>query len=269
VETELNEKIDGMENTIFECLDQMRAELSQQKGEESHTSLTPSNTAKVTAKIDINSFSSKMIVELECIRTSVNVLKQIRFPGLRLRYDRITDPHPSSCYTVFSERIVPWLEAETKLFWISGKPGSGKSTLMKYIVEQPRTRTALQQWAGTRRLVIASYFFWTNGSPIQRSQEGLLRSVLFNILRKTPNLIPAALSQRWYSSYQENGKIDEEPWSPRELQETIRRLAELENSKMCFAIVIDGLDEYNGPHEDLIEPIQLLANDAKYKAMYC
>jgi NACHT domain len=259
VEAELNERINGMENGIFECLDQMRAELSQRKMERSSMSSMPSNMAELTAKIDVNSVSCNLIVEVEGIKTSVNILKQIRFPGLRLRYDKITDPHPASCYTVFSERIVPWLEADSHLFWISGKPGSGKSTLMKYLVKQPRTITALQHWAGTRRLVTASYFFWTNGSPLQRSQEGLLRSILYDILRKNPHLIPDALPQRWNSTCKEREEVDEEPWSPSELQETIRRLTELENSKMCFVILIDGLDEYNGRHEDLIEPIQLLA----------
>lgn len=38
-----------------------------------------------------------------------------------------------------AQSFVPWLRSDSKLFWISGKPASGKSTLMKYIISNPKT----------------------------------------------------------------------------------------------------------------------------------
>ncbi|KAL5348786.1 hypothetical protein ACLOAV_006208 [Pseudogymnoascus australis] len=52
--------------------------------------------------------------------------------------------------------FVHWLEEDHGLYWITGKPGSGKSTLMKFISAYPNTRKHLQTWAGGRKLVTAS-----------------------------------------------------------------------------------------------------------------
>jgi hypothetical protein len=42
-----------------------------------------------------------------------------------------------------------WLQTGSGVFHISGKPGSGKSTLMKYLCESAETERHLQQWVGT------------------------------------------------------------------------------------------------------------------------
>jgi ABC-type hemin transport system ATPase subunit len=41
-----------------------------------------------------------------------------------------------------------WLSAGTGIFHISGKLGSGKSTLMKYLCGHPSTKALLNEWAG-------------------------------------------------------------------------------------------------------------------------
>ncbi|KAK4206945.1 hypothetical protein QBC37DRAFT_456891 [Rhypophila decipiens] len=73
-----------------------------------------------------------------------------------------------------------WLRSEdesSNVFWISGKPGAGKSTFMKYLVESQCIRSAAQ--SGTLTLF---YFFLLVGRPIQRSVEGLLYSLLHQIV---------------------------------------------------------------------------------------
>lgn len=37
------------------------------------------------------------------------------------------------------DNFAQWLESGDGVYWISGRPGSGKSTLMRYIVEEPNT----------------------------------------------------------------------------------------------------------------------------------
>jgi hypothetical protein len=46
------------------------------------------------------------------------------------------------------DALVGWLLGGDGIFHISGKMGSGKSTLMKFLCEQKMTMTLLQQWAG-------------------------------------------------------------------------------------------------------------------------
>lgn len=46
------------------------------------------------------------------------------------------------------ERLLHWLSSGDGIFHISGKLGSGKSTLMKYLCDHPQTRIELEKWAG-------------------------------------------------------------------------------------------------------------------------
>lgn len=90
-----------------------------------------------------------------------------------------------------------WLQQSGGIYWISGKAGCGKSTLMKFIQNDVRTRDALQQWAGTDELVTASYLFWAAGTPLQKNQEGLLRALLYPILKRRRDLIPRLFPRRY------------------------------------------------------------------------
>lgn len=62
---------------------------------------------------------------------------------------------------------------------ISGKAGSGKSTLMKFLVRNQSVKDYLRDWAGPAEPVLIPWFIWAAGSPMQKSQEGLFQSLLF------------------------------------------------------------------------------------------
>ena len=89
-----------------------------------------------------------------------------------------------------------WLETGKGIYWINGKAGSGKSTLMNYICAEPRTQDALEIWAQPYRLVVPTFFFWSAGSELQKTTVGLLRSLLYQILVHYPQLI-SLLAQQW------------------------------------------------------------------------
>lgn len=57
------------------------------------------------------------------------------------------------------------------IYWITGKPGSGKSTLMKFMVEDSRMQSLLNQISPTRMSIIASHFIWAAGNPVQKASE--------------------------------------------------------------------------------------------------
>ncbi|KAK8093929.1 hypothetical protein PG997_000614 [Apiospora hydei] len=73
-----------------------------------------------------------------------------------------------------------WLRTDSSLYWICGKIGSGKSTLMVHIIQDRRTRKGLDIWKGQARLHVFQFFFWRPGSELQKSILGLLRSLLYH-----------------------------------------------------------------------------------------
>ncbi|KAI1351034.1 hypothetical protein F5Y01DRAFT_283844 [Xylaria sp. FL0043] len=81
-----------------------------------------------------------------------------------------------------------WLESGDGIFHVCGKPGSGKSTLMKYICRNPYTKELLYKWAGDNELLIAKFFFWRIGAEQQKNMKGLIRGLLYEVLDKVPNL---------------------------------------------------------------------------------
>ncbi|KAK5159590.1 hypothetical protein LTS14_002732 [Recurvomyces mirabilis] len=141
----------------------------------------------------------------ECLYVR-RVLQSLRYEALDARNDEITNPHKDTFRWLLDPdrtkaspgqaSIVDWLRSGSGLYWISGKPGAGKSTLMKMLCADDRTVTLLSQWAGGQRVVRASHFFWIAGSTMQKNQLGLLQSLCFSILKQHPSLLPVFVREK-------------------------------------------------------------------------
>jgi hypothetical protein len=66
--------------------------------------------------------------------------------------------------------ISTWLTHGDGIFWLTGKAGSGKSTMMKMLASHAKSQKLLEQWARPKKHVIAEHYFWIAGSAMQRSQ---------------------------------------------------------------------------------------------------
>ena len=120
--------------------------------------------------------------------------------------------------------------------------------------------------------MIASFFFWTAGARIQRSQEGLLRSLLQPVFSKAPSLIKSVVPRRWNDRL--DHRIDSE-WTFEELIQAVKSLVRHTADNMKFCFFIDGLDEYEGCHArrstvgeelaDIAELVQSLASNPNIK----
>ena len=62
-------------------------------------------------------------------------------------FDWILQPESMVEHSHIDVQFTNWLRHSDGIYWIAGKPGSGKSTLMKYIYNDTRTRTYLDFWA--------------------------------------------------------------------------------------------------------------------------
>src|ERR1700722_10845329 len=84
------------------------------------------------------------------------------------------------------DNFVSWLRQGEGIYWISGKAGSGKSTIMKYLCDDERVQNHLSHWSG-REYAFAGQYFWALGK--QQSFTGLLQGLLHSVLKKFPILI--------------------------------------------------------------------------------
>ena len=144
-----------------------------------------------------------------------------------------------------------WLGNSSGVYWITGKPGPGKSTLMKYIYQDLRTKQHLKAWAGDLPLITAGYFFWNSGTRLQTSQMGLLRSLLHESLSQAPHLIADVFPRRW-TAFNSFGQ-DLHPWSLSELKTAFNLLTDMHGKSISLCYFIDGLDEFGGDTDELLE----------------
>ncbi|KAK4161517.1 hypothetical protein QBC43DRAFT_190725, partial [Cladorrhinum sp. PSN259] len=149
-------------------------------------------------------------------------------------------------------------KSDSDIFWVTGKPGSGKSTLMKHIVAAPETSERLGKWAGERPLLVLSSYFWISGGEKQRNKAGFLRRLFYQAVDKHRDFA-ADVFQEDLRSYRifgpylpRNDSPSESFWSDLELERLIRKLVGTACKTMNVAIFIDGLDEYGGNPNDII-----------------
>ena len=208
---------------------------------------------------DLNARAVKLAKEQQ-------ILGSLRFKAMLARVSKIQDAHGDTFSWIFDREcdagFGDWLRNDQGVYWISGKPGSGKSTLMKYLYNDQRTREALHNWAEDSKLVTAGFFFWSVGTSMQKSQEGLFRSLLFEILKQCPELIATACPDRWTSENQ--GTMEQQDWDLTELSEVISRLFTNFPASTKFCFFIDGLDEYDGHHRDVIKILNSLVSSSRF-----
>ncbi|KAL1850954.1 hypothetical protein Daus18300_012745 [Diaporthe australafricana] len=158
--------------------------------------------------------------------------------------------------------LLEWISDGDGFFWVTGKPGSGKSTFMKHVADHPSTQTALSKWSQPKRTLVASHYFWSAGTPMQQSQQGLLQTLLYDIFRQLPDLIETVCTERWQKTIEE---LAHDPWLVPELERVLRRIAELQEMPAKFCFFIDGLDEFGADHVDLCASLHELGRSPHFK----
>ncbi|PYI35021.1 hypothetical protein BP00DRAFT_315786, partial [Aspergillus indologenus CBS 114.80] len=153
------------------------------------------------------------------------------------------------------ETFLRWLETGSGTFHISGKPGSGKSTLMKYLCQHNATTKHLQQWSGAKALIVARFFFWKPGTPLQRSFRGLVRGVMHSVLSQSLELIPLLFPKQWRAALDGLRPAIEDD---SEVLAAFGKLRETDAiySTRRIALFIDGLDEFEGDRALMISTLQ-------------
>ena len=152
-----------------------------------------------------------------------------------------------------------WLAGQeaNPLYWIRGKPGSGKSTIMKYAMTHPRTIHLLTNHNNVP-WIIAGFFFHDRGTKAQKSAEGFLGGILQQLLQQCKELFPLIYSA--FIQYSRVSTTKEEyslkspsyAWSLAQLQQALSLIICKSKVPLNCCLFVDALDEHDGNHRDLI-----------------
>lgn len=151
---------------------------------------------------------------------------------------------PTTCEWITThEKYLGWLrDPASRLLWISGGPGKGKTMLSIFLTEEISARVARSHDA------LLAYYFCDNQNENRRSGITILRALIYQILRQRPSLFRHILPD-----FEVQRKA---LFSASSAQETLWRMLRnmlldpSSSSKTIIFAVIDGLDECERPSLD-------------------
>ena len=195
-------------------------------------------------------------------------LKSLTFDDINLRMNEIVGTHAKVFEWIFDEEkpgpwdsFAAWLRSNEQVYWINGKAGSGKSTLMKFIAGNSKTKEFLMNWSPDARALIVTHYFWVSGSTLQRSMKGFLCSVIRQLVL-ADNSLPTRLVDIKDRLYTKSNLGD---WSTKELQQLLITIIDSLDYSVC--ILVDGLDEFDQSDDvdNLLDTIIRLSVQKKIK----
>ncbi|KAI6632493.1 hypothetical protein MCOR08_005467 [Pyricularia oryzae] len=168
----------------------------------------------------------------------VACFRSLAFRDIDARQNDIAPPHPETCEWLFeSPEFQRWQDPRCRathngVLWIKGKPGAGKSTLMKHAFRRFQRDLF-------RHHTIVAHFFNARGDRLEKTALGLLRSMVYQLLRSDN-----ALYDRFVHVFREkqihchNTQLE---WRLSELQQFVH--STVQQTPRPILLLIDALDE--------------------------
>ena len=181
-------------------------------------------------------------------RNYAGCVEWLSFPGACAREDSVVSAYPETFEWILDdERFRRWIQDDAGIFWIQGKPGSGKSTIIKYlsrIVEGKHPYPLHSPFT-----VCVSVFLNGRGSILERSIEGFLRLALVQILQQQPD---------HFERIRDHYIRAEKRFSESLLTDMLKVVVEnvTDSGGVCF--LIDALDELDDPPRRLVQLLESL-----------
>ncbi|KAI9799051.1 MAG: hypothetical protein M1833_004245 [Piccolia ochrophora] len=153
------------------------------------------------------------------------------------RQHDISPPADDTCEWIWDHPIyLEWSHQRRGLLWIKGKPGAGKSKLVRHISKKMEEHKE-------RNVILASHFFHGRGDVIQRNHLGLFRSLLHQLLQKDPELLQA-FSSTYKMKSESCGEYGKKwTWETGELRHIFTHYLSKIAQRRPVCIFIDALDE--------------------------
>ncbi|KAI0121771.1 hypothetical protein BJ170DRAFT_737129 [Xylariales sp. AK1849] len=202
---------------------------------------------KVKAWLPIAIFNSNKYDFVELLKASKaqillpasqECLNSLAFLEMDSRFHRIGAATRGTCkWLGLHKKYSEWVECDRGLLWINGKPGSGKSVLLRSALDNVMAVSKIDLDA-----IVLSFFFDGRGVKLQKTLLGLFRSLLYQLLHKLPDKLTGLIDafNKKNNSVKPGEKWDWEPDELRDLFELSLTKA-LENQPVW--LFIDALDE--------------------------
>ncbi|KAI6779949.1 Ankyrin-1 [Emericellopsis cladophorae] len=116
------------------------------------------------------------------------LLESLRFQQMHSRKFDIRENDEQTCHWFLDSPVYQdWLDhgkrpSHLGLLWIRGKPGAGKSTLMKFLYSMSKKRDQ------SDKILTIAFFFHARGDTLEKTVSGMYRSLLLQILQGFPHL---------------------------------------------------------------------------------
>ena len=171
-------------------------------------------------------------------------MNSLRFDNTR--YEKISEQHEGSLEWLWTHQdYIAWSSANSSdLLLIEGKPGSGKSTLMKYF-----KRSLLEREQRERQIVASFYYSYREGEE-QTNHCNMLRSVLYDILNQNEEFF-----FHYQSYYRQAAQRSGYPeWSYECLKGVLLSLTKNHPVSERLYLIVDAMDESeDGKRIDVIK----------------
>lgn len=177
----------------------------------------------------------------------------------------------NTCEWILTHRnFQAWNRDGPGVLWIKGYPGSGKSTLIEYLL------TLVEQTQATKdvglKVHTLSFFLHRRGTQLEQSFVGTLRSLLYQILSKNHRLLDLALEQssmRRPTRNQLGGEMSG-TWSEGELKLAFTAAITELSTQAPVCLFVDALDEAGeSVAVDMIEYFSALREPANQRLKIC
>ncbi|KAL7815611.1 hypothetical protein V8C26DRAFT_435773 [Trichoderma gracile] len=219
-------------------------------------------------KLDV-SLDGDSLANVDITTVANCIAAGVEFENIHLREITIPESFETTYSWIFCDeppvdRDIPrwysfpkWLQDDVhKVYWITGKPGCGKSTIMKLILQHDTWLVALSQTPGSLRPLLVKYYAWHPGSTLQKTLDGLKRTVIYQALHEWPQLAPSVTPRRWAFCQVLRSTSGLPAWTSWEIEESMEALLSLCGETIKLVLFIDGLDEFDTPPTEIINYIE-------------
>ncbi|KAK6495564.1 hypothetical protein TWF481_002612 [Arthrobotrys musiformis] len=127
-------------------------------------------------------YAKELLEEIPRQNSLHDPLDQLKYEQINTRRREIESPFGSCEWFLNHPDYQAWLDPEQLMehrgfLWICGKPGAGKSAVIKFLYEETH-----------REHVVTSFFFNAKGGELAKSISGMYRSLLLQLVEGYPDL---------------------------------------------------------------------------------